>query len=330
MIIGKVLKTDIKVLIEEDKAQPNRAVFTIQPLASGFGTTVGNALRRVLLSSLSGYSPVAVRVENANHEYDTLPGVVEDVSDIILNLRQLVFSADTGDEEVHVVSLAAKGSGDVTGADFVLPPELKILNPDAYIAGLDSDGELVMDVVLMRGRGYLTAQEVELPPEHDYVGMIPIDAVFTPIVKVNFNIEETRVGQMTNFDKLILDVSTDGSISPRRAVETSAGILINFFGVIGSADARRTPLEEREDEERRRVRELLARPVSELDLSVRSANCLRAADIHTLGDLVVKPEAEMLKYRNFGKKSLAEIESFLSEYGLHLGMDVRELLGEEG
>ena len=328
MIIGKVLDTDIKVLIEEDRAHRNRAVFTIQPLASGFGTTVGNALRRVLLSSLTGYAPVAVRVENANHEYDTLPGVIEDVSDIILNLRQLVFSGERGDEGVHAVSLAAKGPGEVTGADLVLPPELKVLNPDAYIAGLDSDGKLEMDVVLMRGRGYLTSHEVELPPEHDYVGMIPIDAVFTPVVKVNFKVEETRVGQMTNFDRLILEVVTDGSISPRNAVETSAAILINFFSVISSADARRTPQEEREDEERRRIRDLLARPVSELDLSVRSANCLRAADIHTLGDLVVKPESEMLKYRNFGKKSLAEIEAFLSEYGLHLGMDLNELVGD--
>ncbi len=330
MIIGKVLETDIKVLIEKDKAQPNRATFTIQPLASGFGTTVGNALRRVLLSSLSNYSPVAVRVENANHEYDTLPGVIEDVSDIILNLRQLVFIGGLDDEEVQAVSLAAKGPGEVTGADFVLPPEMKIINPDAYIAGLDADGELVMDVVLIRGRGYLIASEVKLPPEHDYVGMIPVDAVFTPIVKVNFRVEETRIGQMTNFDRLIMEVETDGSISPRRAVEKSSEILINFFQVIGSADARRTPQEEKEDEERHRIRELLCRPVSELDLSVRSANCLRAADIHTLGDLVVKPEAEMLKYRNFGKKSLAEIESFLVEYGLHLGMDVMELLGEQG
>ncbi len=324
MIIGKVLETDIKVLIEKDKAQPNGATFTIQPLASGFGTTVGNALRRVLLSSLSGYSPVAVRVENANHEYDTLPGVVEDVSDIILNLRQLVFRADKDDEEVHAVSLAAKGPGEVTGADFVLPPELKILNLETYVAGLDADGELVMDIVLMRGRGYLIAHDVELPTEHDYVGMIPVDTVFTPIVKVNFRVEETRIGRMTNFDRLILEVVTDGSISPRRAVEKSAEILIHFFQVIGSADARRTPQEEKEDDERRRIRELLSRPVSELDLSVRSANCLRAADIYTLGDLVVKPEAEMLKYRNFGKKSLAEIESFLVEYGLHLGMDVME------
>lgn len=328
MIIGKVLKTDIKVLIEEDEAQPNGATFTFQPLASGFGTTVGNAFRRVLLSSLSGYSPIAVRVENANHEYDTLLGVIEDVSDIILNLRQLVFCADTGDEEVHAVSLAAKGPSEVTGADFVLPPQLKIINPDTYIAGLDADGELVMDIVLMRGRGYLTAHNVKLPPEHDYAGMIPIDAVFTPIVKVNFHVEETRVGQMTNFDRLILEVVTDGSVSPRDAVERSSAILIDFFQVIGSADARRTPQEEKEDEKRYRLRELLSRPVSELDLSVRSANCLRAAEIYTLYDLVVKPEVEMLKYRNFGKKSLAEIESFLTEYGLHLGMDIAELLGE--
>jgi DNA-directed RNA polymerase subunit alpha len=326
MIIGKVLQTDVKVQLNEDDTNPNRAEFIFEPLASGFGTTVGNALRRVLLSSLSSFAVVAVRVEGAKHEYDTLDGVVEDVSDIILNLRQLVFSADIDTVEPQLVGIRSEGPGEVTGADLHLPAGFHILNPEAHVATLDDDGVLEIEMLLMNGRGYLTAHEIELPEEHDFIGMIPIDAVFTPIRKVNYTVDETRVGQMTNFDKLTVEIATDGSLTPREALENAAGILIDFFSVISSAEARKTPQQEREDEERRRMRELFARPVSDLELSVRSANCLKAANINNLGDLVAKTESELLQYRNFGKKSLAEIQEFLSGYGLELGMDTSKYL----
>jgi DNA-directed RNA polymerase subunit alpha len=329
MIIGKVLETDVKVQIIRDDENPHRAQFIFEPLASGFGTTVGNALRRVLLSSLSSYSVTAVRVEglskdkryDAKHEYDTLQGVVEDVSDIILNLRQVVFSTKLNTDEPQVVSVRAEGPHEITAADLNLPGGFSVLNPDCYIAGLDDDGVLEMEMLLMKGRGYLTAHDIELPEEYDFLGLIPIDAVFTPVRKINYTVEETRVGQMTNFDKLILEIVTDGSISPQEALERAAAILIGFFSIISSAEARKTPEEERLDEERRRMAEMLARPVSDLELSVRSANCLKAAQINTLGDLVQKSENELLQYRNFGKKSLAEIQEFLAGYGLDLGMD---------
>ncbi len=328
MIIGKVLETDIKVRVEEDESNPSRATFKIQPLSSGFGTTVGNALRRVLLSSLSTYAVVGIRVEGASHEYDTLEGVVEDVSDIILNLRDLVFMADPNDETVHTATLQLEGPCTATAADLHLPPKLGVLNPDAPIAQIDEGGTLEMEMVLMRGRGFVIAHDIELPEEYDYVGMIPVDSVFTPVTKVNFKVEETRVGRMTNFDKLILSVETNGSISARDAVERSSSTLIDFLSVISSAEARRTTAQEREDEERRRLRELLSTPVAELELTVRSTNCLKAADIHNLGDLVEKNEPEMLKYRNFGKKSLGEVNVLLQQYGLELGMNLAELLGE--
>jgi DNA-directed RNA polymerase subunit alpha len=293
--------------------------FVMEPLERGFGHTLGNALRRVLLSSLQGAAITAVRIDGVLHEFSTLPGVIEDVTEIILNLKQVRLKLH-GDGPKRGV-FETKGKGEVRAGNMLVDPEIEILNPDLHIATLNRDGDLRMEVEIAGGRGYVSA---DLHSQADRpIGVIPIDSMFSPVTKVNYQVEATRLGQRIDYDKLTLEVWTDRSILPQDAVAVAAKILRDHFSLfIHFQEPIEEEVEEEVDEEIMRIRKLLDKSVDELELSVRSSNCLRAAEIKSIGDLVQKSEPEMLKYRNFGRKSLKEIQDILGEMGLYFGMDV--------
>lgn len=314
------------VQVEEDSDASGQ--FVIEPLERGFGVTVGNALRRVLLSSLRGLAVTAVKIDGVQHEFSTIEGVTEDVSDIILNLKEVRFKADEM-REGHL-HLSLDGPGNWTAEDIdEAASEYEVLNPDQHIATLAEEASINVDLRVGYGRGYVPSEENKR--EDDPIGVIAVDSIFTPIKNVKYSVKPTRVGQKIDYEKLILDVDTDGSVTPEEAVTQAASILrdhVNFF--IQLDEEPEPVVEEQEvDEEVKRIRELLAQPVDELDLSVRSHNCLKAASIKTIGDLVRREEDEMLKFRNFGRKSLQELVEVLDERGLHFGMDVEEYLEEQ-
>ena len=293
--------------------------FVIEPLERGFGITLGNALRRTLLSSLQGASITAVRIDGVLHEFSTLPGVIEDVTEIILNLKQVRMKLH-GDGPKRG-TFETKGKGEVRAGDLQVDAEVEILNPEFHIASLNRDGDLRMEVEINDGRGYVSADQHSQTDRP--IGVIPIDSLFSPVTRVNYTVEATRLGQRTDYDKLTLEVWTDRSILPADAVAWAAKILRDHFSLfIHFEEAIVEEVEEEVDEEVMRVRKLLDKSVEELELSVRSSNCLRAAEIKSIGDLVQKSEPEMLKYRNFGRKSLKEIQDILGEMGLAFGMDI--------
>jgi len=293
--------------------------FVIEPLERGFGITLGNALRRVLLSSLQGAAITSVRIEGVLHEFSTLPGVIEDVTEIILNLKQVRLKLHGDGPKRGTFEM--KGKGEVRAGDLQVDPEVEVLNPDLHIATLNRDGDLRMEVEIASGRGYVPADQ-HSTTDHP-IGVTPIDSVFSPVTKVNYLVEATRLGQRIDYDKLTLEVWTDRSILPSDAVAVAAKLLRDHFNLfIKFEEPFEEEVEEEEDPEILRVRRLLDKSVEELELSVRSSNCLRAAEIKTIGDLVQKGEPEMLKFRNFGRKSLKEIQDILGEMGLHFGMDV--------
>ncbi|MBO2518236.1 MULTISPECIES: DNA-directed RNA polymerase subunit alpha [Limnochorda] len=300
--------------IVSEVLEPTYGRFVVEPLERGYGTTLGNSLRRILLSSLPGAAPTAVRIDGVLHEFSTIPGVVEDTTDIVLNLKQLLVKLHV-DEPVQV-RVEAQGPAEVTAGDIIAGPEVEILNPDLHIATLDEGGRLYMEITLEKGRGYVSAErnkKDEMP-----IGLIPLDAIFTPVPRVNFEVENTRVGQVTDYDRLILDVWTDGSIAPDEAVSLAARIMsehLKLFIALTDTSADVEIMVEKEEEEKDRLLEL---PIEELDLSVRSYNCLKRAGINTIEDLVRKTEEDMLKIRNLGKKSLAEIKEKLGNFGLSL------------
>src|SRR5258706_4488670 len=293
--------------------------FVIEPLERGFGITLGNALRRTLLSSLQGASITAVRIDGVLHEFSTLPGVIEDVTEIVLNLKQVRMKL-LGDGPKKG-TFEMKGKGEVHAGALQVDAEVVILNPDLHIATLNKDGDLRMEVEIDGGRGYVSADmhsQTERP-----IGVIPIDSLFSPVVKVNYNVEATRLGQRIDYDKLTIEVWTDASILPQDAVAVAAKILRDHFNLfIHFEEPIEAEVEEEVNEDILRIRRMLDKSVEELELSVRSSNCLRAAEIKTIGDLVQKSEGEMLKYRNFGRKSLKEIQDILEGMGLHFGMDI--------
>ncbi|HEY2955236.1 MAG TPA: DNA-directed RNA polymerase subunit alpha [Candidatus Eisenbacteria bacterium] len=306
--------------IAPDSANTDRyGKFVIEPLERGFGITVGNALRRVLLSSLQGAAITAVRIDGVLHEFSTLPGVIEDVTEIILNLKQVRLKLH-GDGPKKA-TFEMRGKGEVRAADLKVDAEVQVLNPDLHIATLNRDGDLRMEVEINGGRGYLSADQHSATDRP--IGVIPIDSLFSPVTRVNFQVEATRLGQRIDYDKLTLEVWTDGSILPSDSVAVAAKILRDHFDLfIHFEEPIEEEVEEEVDEEILRIRKLLGKSVDELELSVRSSNCLRAAEIKSIGDLVQKGEPEMLKYRNFGRKSLKEIQDILGEMGLHFGMDI--------
>lgn len=311
---------------DDATATPTSARFAIEPLERGFGLTLGNALRRTLLSSIQGAGVTAVRITGVLHELSNIPGVMEDVTDIILNLKQLVPIMHTDDAKF--LHLKVKKLGQITAADITEDPEIEIVNKDLVICTTSEETEVEIQILVGHGRGYTAAEAHELD---DYdIGLIPVDANFSPIRKVATTVENTRVGQRTDYDRLLLDIITDGSVTPEDALGYAAKIVKDHMLLFIHFDEE--PMEEEEeevDEEAERLRELLSRSVEELELSVRSGNCLRRANIKTLGDLVSRNESEMLKYRNFGKQSLKEINEILGGMGLYLGMDVEAILGDK-
>ena len=299
------------------------AKFVVEALERGWGITLGNALRRTLLSSLQGAAIVSVKIEGVEKEFSTIPGVKEDVTDFILNLKSIrVKLLSDHDETLH---LDMSGDGEVTAKDFMDNPNVAILTPDVHIATLNGNASLSMDVKISCGRGYVTADE--LKDKDAPIGVIAMDANFNPGQKVAMHISDTRVGQRTDFNRLELEITTDGSIDPEDALAYAAKLLVDHLEIFINFEGDLESPEELEmDEERQRIATLLRTRVDELELSVRSSNCLRMANIHTVGELVRNKENDMLKYKNFGRKSLVELNEVLTSMGLSFGMDVDDYL----
>lgn len=291
--------------------------FTCEPLERGFGITIGNSLRRILLSSLQGAAVTAIRIDGALHEFTTLPGVVEDVTDIILNIKEILIKMN--EPGPRIIRLEKRGEGPVKAGDIIAPEGITILNPDHVIGTLSGDAKLAVDLTVQMGRGYVPAERNKTP--NMSVDTIAIDSLFSPVRKVNYVVTNARVGQQTDYDKLTIEIWTDGSITPDDALAYAAKILKDQLTIFLNFEELPEPEEESEaDEDMRLFYDNLNRPVEELELSVRSANCLQNANIKLIGQLVQKTEAEMLKTKNFGRKSLKEIKEILSSMGLSLGM----------
>jgi DNA-directed RNA polymerase subunit alpha len=285
-------------------------------LERGFGTTLGNALRRVLLSSLRGSAITAVRIKDVYHEFSAIPGVLEDVTEILLNLKQVRLKILS--DGLKMLHIEASGQGEIKAGDIRTDGMVEILNPDHHIATLAADGELVMEMTVKTGKGFVPAEANK--DEDQAIGYIPLDASFSPIRKVNYVVTQARVGQRTDYDKLTLEVWTDGSIAPENAIAYAAKIIKEHLNMFINFEEEPQGIEEKSLEEPPTFNENLYRGVNELELSVRAANCLRNANIRYIGELVQKTEQEMLKTKNFGRKSLNEIKEILVEMGLHLGM----------
>ena len=303
---------------------PTAGRFVVEPLERGFGQTIGNSLRRTLLSSIQGAAVTAVRIKGVLHELSNIPGVLEDVTDIILNLKQLVVVMHS--DEPRFLHLSVEKEGPITVADIDQISDIEIRNKDLVICTTTEKVKVEMDILIGHGRGYVLAENHNLD-DFD-IGLIPVDSNFSPVRQVSYIVENTRVGQRTDYDRLVLDITTSGSVTPEDALGFAAKIIKDHMVLFIHFDEE--PMEEREhevDEEVEKLKELLGRSVEELELSVRSSNCLRRANIKMLGDLVRRSEQDMLKYRNFGKQSLKEIGEILNGMGLHLGMDVDAVLG---
>ena len=301
--------------------------FTAEPFERGYGVTIGNVLRRVLISSIEGSAVTAVKIEGTAHEFSSLEGVVEDTAQIMLNIKKLVLRSHS--KEPKIIELAVSKKGSAKASDIKTDETVEILNPDLILATLTKDRKLKIQMEVGRGRGYVPAERNK--KEGMPVGYIPIDSVFSPVVKVMFHVEDTRVGQRTDYDKLSLEIWTNSSISPKDALCYSANILqrhLDLFAQFGEFPEEEDEVEEEKSQQEKELSDKLNKPVSELELSVRSANCLREAKIQTLGGMVKKSEGDMLKYRNFGKKSLTEIKEILDTMGLYFGMKVEEILKE--
>jgi DNA-directed RNA polymerase subunit alpha len=317
-----------KRLIKEDQsASPTYAKFIAEPFETGYGHTIGNSLRRVLLSSLEGAAISSVKIDGAMHEFSTIDGVVEDVTDIVLNLKKVLFRAHSRDPQNLILS--ANKEGAVTAADIQVNQNLELVNPSLVICTLDRKRKLEMELEVKVGRGFCPGDENKKPDQP--IGVIPIDSLFSPVSRVRYSVEDARVGQRTDYDRLILEIWTDGRISPDDALTQASAILQHHLDVFVGYDKNAVQFEEeetRQDDERSKLRKLLNMSVNEIELSVRAANCLNNANITTVGQLAMKTEAEMLKYRNFGKKSLNEIKDKLTALGLSLGMNLDAALLE--
>ena len=313
----RVLIRPKKLDVEPDSLTDSYGKFTCEPLERGYGITLGNSLRRVLLSSLQGSAVTSVRIEGALHEFTTIENVVEDVTDVILNIKALRLRMD--DANPRTLTIDKQGEGSVKASDIQAPAGVEVLDPEQHIATLSTGGTLKMEMTVAMGRGYATADQNKT--EGTPIGVIPIDSLFSPVQKVNYRVTNARVGQRTDYDRLILEVWTDGSVKPDDAVAFAAKILKEQLSIF----INREEIEEAapaEPSEEDKLNEYLWRSVDELELSVRSANCLQNANIHYIGDLVQKTEAEMLKTKNFGRKSLKEIKEILAQMGLALGMKI--------
>lgn len=302
--------------------------FYLQPLERGYGVTIGNAMRRVLLASLPGAAIVSLKIDGVLHEFSTIPGVVEDVSEIVLNLKSIRLKLMN--RKPDKVMLHFKGPRVITAEEIQRGnTDFEILNPEQHMATLEDGADVNMELLIRRGRGYIPAEENRILDQP--IGTIPLDAIFSPIRNVTYRVENTRIGQRTDYEKLILDITTDGSITPDDALSIAGRILKDHILLFINFDIKARD-EERDhdiDKEVLRIRKLLKKSVEELELSVRSANCLKEAKIRTIADLVGRDEAEMLKFKNFGRKSLTELTEILKEHGLEFGMDVDRYLGPD-
>ena len=321
---AKVEKVDTGVVT------PNYARFVAEPFEIGYARTIGNSLRRVLLSSIEGAAISSIKIRGVNHEFSTIPGCAEDVTDIILNLKRVLFKTYT--REVQNVTLKAKGPCVVKAGDFAAENSIQVLNPEQVICTLDTDGVFELEAEVKIGRGFCLAEGNKKPDQE--IGRIAIDSIFSPVTRVNFLVENTRVGQRTDYEKLVMDVWTDGRIGPEDALKTAAAVLRHHLDVFVEYGGENMDVEFEDENkqnanERERLRKLLSMSVNEIELSVRAANCLNNANIATVGELAQKTEADMLKYRNFGKKSLTEIKEKLVELGLSLGYKVDPELLEQ-
>ncbi|KMP10500.1 DNA-directed RNA polymerase subunit alpha [Candidatus Nitromaritima sp. SCGC AAA799-A02] len=295
--------------------------FTAGPFERGYGVTIGNSLRRMLLSSIEGTAIVAIKFEGIYHEFSSIPGVVEDVTEIILNLKQV--NLKMADEAAEKRIYLKKGKpGKVYAKDITDDPQINVLNPDHLIATIDQNGKLDMEMIVRKGRGYVPADKQDI--EGESVQMIPIDSIFSPLQKVCYQVEHTRVGQSTDYDSLVMELWTNGGITPEDAVAHAAKIVKDHMQIFINFDEEPEPVQPQIDEKKQKVLTNLSKSVEELELSVRSYNCLKNANIQTIAELVQKTDSEMLKTRNFGRKSLNEIKEILEDMGLHLGMKIEE------
>jgi len=304
---------------EESTATDTYAKFVAEPFETGYGHTVGNSLRRVLLSSLEGAAITSIKVDGAMHEFATIEGVVEDVTDIVLNLKKIKLKAHTRDEQILLLS--ANKDGEVTAADIQLNQNIELVNPEQIICTLDKKKKFEMELTVKIGRGFLSGDENKKSGQA--IGVIAIDSLFSPVTRVRYAVEAARVGQRTDYDRLVLEVWTDGRINPDDALTQASAILSHHLDVFVGYDKNAVEFEEtvdKQDDEKMKLKKLLNMSVNEIELSVRAANCLNNANITTVGQLAMKTEQEMLKYRNFGKKSLNEIKDKLQALGLSLGM----------
>jgi DNA-directed RNA polymerase subunit alpha len=323
MAILDFQKPDKVLMIKQDDFSGK---FEFRPLEPGYGITIGNALRRILLSSLEGYAVTSIKIEGVDHEFSTVKGVIEDVPRIILNLKQIRFKKIVEESEKEKISISINGKSKFTAGDFNdFMSDFEVLNPDLIVCNMEKDVDLKIEVTIEKGRGYVSADEHNIDVSAN-IGLIAIDSIFTPIKNVKYTIENFRVGQKTDYEKLILEIDTDGSIFPKDALKEAAKILIHHFMLFSdekiTLDSEEKKDHEEFDEEILHMRQLLKTQLVDLDLSVRALNCLKAADVDTLGELVVFNKNDLLKFRNFGKKSLTEIEDLLISRDLSFGMDV--------
>lgn len=306
---------------EESTSTETYAKFVAEPFETGYGHTIGNSLRRVLLSSLEGAAITSVKIDGAMHEFTTIDGVVEDVTELVLNLKKILFKAHN--REPQTLLLSANKEGEVTAEDIQLNQNVELVNPKQVICTLDKKKRFEMELEVKVGRGFLPGDENKKPDQA--IGVIAIDSLFSPVTRVRYSVESARVGQRTDYDRLLLEIWTDGRISPDDALTQASAILQHHLDVFVGYDKNAVEFEEaadKQDDERAKLRKLLNMSVNEIELSVRAANCLNNANITTVGQLAMKTEAEMLKYRNFGKKSLNEIKDKLAALGLSLGMNI--------
>ncbi len=308
--------------LDQASATPTYGKFIAEPFERGYAMTIGNSLRRVLISSIDGAAVTSIKIDGVLHEFSTIDGVAEDTAQIVLNVKKLVLKY-TGKQAKKIV-IDVNKKGDVTARDIQADETVEIVNQDLRIATLTKDVRFFMEMEVARGRGYVPADrnKVEGMP----IGVIPVDSIFSPVVKVNYTVEETRVGQITDYDKLILEIHTNGAMTPEESLLYASNILQRHLDIFVNYGEIPEEEEEEEEEVDNEFITMMNKPITELELSVRSANCLEAANIKTIGDLVQKTEAQMLKYKNFGKKSLSEILAILQGMNLHLGMDIQERL----
>ncbi|MFH1411877.1 MAG: DNA-directed RNA polymerase subunit alpha [Candidatus Omnitrophota bacterium] len=310
------------IVFDEDTSTSNYGKIVAEPFEKGYGITIGNSLRRVLLSSIEGTAITQIKIDKVLHEFGAIPGVYEDVSQIIMNIKGVVLRSHFKSPKPMTISVNKKGN--ITAKDIIHDDTIEVMNPDHHILTLTEDVNFEMEMKVGRGRGYVPSERNKTP--EDPVGVIAVDSLFSPVKRVNIEVENTRVGHITDYDKLILEIHTNGSMDPKEALLYASNILQRHLDVFLTVGKLPEDMEE-EEEETKGKRELsakLSKPISELELSVRSSNCLVEANIRTIGDLVKRKESEMLKYKNFGKKSLNEINAVLSSMGIQLGMDMDE------